>query len=345
MVGRRTAALVLSGSLYGLMARAEPGAEHPDADAQRAASHADAATEARLAFEEGVKRIQKSDWAGAEPLLRRSAELLPRASSLYDLALCLFKLERLEEAVAILDQLLATDADPADAKYRLYADTLRHRAMEQLGTLVLTIDPDGAELRVDGTLRAGTGARRQLLLRPGRHELSFSAAGHRSASMELNVVAGDQNTRTISLPADLPLSAIGPAAMPPAQPAPVLGTAVTPPRSDPQPDTGHNGSSVLPWILIGTGAASLIGAAVTGGLALKADNDFVSKCSTLQNCNPEDAALRDRAQNLALASDILLGVGLAAGAAGAVIWWVNLPSDPKKQSGINGITVGLRTSF
>jgi hypothetical protein len=49
---------------------------------------------------------------------------------------------------------------------------------------------------------------------------------------------------------------------------------------------------------------------------------------------------------LALASDILLGVGLAAGAAGATVWWINLPSDPaKKQSGVTGITVGLRTSF
>ena len=343
MVGRWTAALVLSGSLYGLMARAEPGAEHPDADAQGAPSHADAATEARLAFEEGVKHIQKSDWAGAEPLLRRSAELLPRASSLYDLALCLFKLERLEEAVAILDQLLATDADPADAKYRLYSDTLRRRAMEQLSTVVLTIDPAGAELRVDGMLRAGAGSRRQLLLRPGRHQLSFSATGHRSTSIDLDVVAGDQNSRTISLPAEMTLSAIGPTVVAPAKPPEMPSTA--PARSDPQPDGAHQGSSVLPWILIGTGAASLIGAAVTGGLALKADNDFVSKCSTLQNCNPEDAALRDRAQNLALASDILLGVGLAAGAAGAVIWWVNLPSDPKKQSGINGITVGVRASF
>src|SRR5882672_1135486 len=143
--GRPTAALLISCSLYGLIASAEPGAENADGKSHPAPPHPDAGTEARLAFEEGVKRIQQSDWAGAEPLLRRSAELLPRASSLYDLALCLFKLGRLEEAVVILEQLLSTDAAPADGKYRLYADTLHQRAMEPLAAVVFTIDPGSAE--------------------------------------------------------------------------------------------------------------------------------------------------------------------------------------------------------
>ena len=99
--GRPTAALALSCWLYGLVALAEPGAENASGKSSKAPLPADAATEARLTFEEGVKLIQQSDWAGAEPLLRRSAELLPRASSLYDLGLCLFKLGRFEEAVAI----------------------------------------------------------------------------------------------------------------------------------------------------------------------------------------------------------------------------------------------------
>jgi hypothetical protein len=342
--GLPTAAFVLSCWLYGPVALAGPGAGNAGGTKPPAAVSADAATEARLAFDEGVKRIQQSDWSGAEPLLRRSAELLPRASSLYDLGLCLFKLGRLEEAVAILEQLLSTDADPADAKYRLYADTLRSRAMESLAAVVCTIEPASAELRVDGNLHAGGGAQRRVLLRPGHHQLSFAAAGRRPTALELDVVAGDELTRAVSLPGEPQASAVGPASYAAVHAPPVAPVPLVPPGT---PGSGEaKGSSALPWILIGAGAASLIGAAVTGGLALEADNDFVDKCATLQNCNPEDAALRDRAQSLALASDILLGVGLAASAAGAAVWWINLPSDPgKKQSGVTGITVGLRTSF
>lgn len=339
--GRPTAALALSWSLYGLVALAEPAAENADGKSPPAPLGVDAATEARRAFEEGVKRIQQSDWAGAEPLLRRSAELLPRASSLYDLGLCLFKLGRFEEAVAILEQLLSTDAEPADAKYRLYADSLLQRAMEPLAAVVCTIDPANTELRIDGIVHSGAGPQRRVLLRPGRHRLSFAAAGRRSTALELDVVAGARMTRTVSLRAEAPPSATGPAVDAAKRSAPVVATV---PTAAPQHE--GDGGSALPWILIGAGAASLIGAAVTGGLALQADSDFVGNCPDLVNCRPEDAAIRDRARSLALASDILLGVGLAAGAAGAAVWWINLPSDPAKtQSGITGITVGLRTSF
>jgi hypothetical protein len=345
--GRPTAALLVSCSLYGLVASAEPGAENADGKSQPAPPRPDAGTEARLAFEQGVKLIQKSDWAGAEPLLRRSAELLPRASSLYDLALCLFKLGRFEEAVVILEQLLSTDADPVDAKYRLYAETLHQRAMEPLAAVVFSIDPASAELRMDGTVHTGAGPSRRVLLRPGRHQVAFAAVGRRSTALELEVVAGDRLTRAVSLPEEARASAAGPAGHTAPHSSPPLTTtpSAIAHAADASPVESHEGSP-LPWVLMGTGAASLIAAAVTGGLALQADNDFVKRCNTLADCDPADKKISDRAQSLALASDILLGVGLAAGAAGAAIWWVSLPSEPgKKQSGVAGITVGVRTSF
>ena len=75
------------------------------------------------------------------------------------------------------------------------------------------------------------------------------------------------------------------------------------------------------WILLGAGSLLLAGAGVTGAIAWQADRDFVAACPTLDDCNPANAPLAERASTYATASDLLLGLGLATTGVGAVLFW------------------------
>jgi len=68
------------------------------------------------------------------------------------------------------------------------------------------------------------------------------------------------------------------------------------------------------WITLGAGGALLAGGAVTGILA-KNDSDAFANAQTVSG----KRELRDRGRALALSTDALLGVGVAAAATGAVL--------------------------
>jgi hypothetical protein len=71
------------------------------------------------------------------------------------------------------------------------------------------------------------------------------------------------------------------------------------------------------WITLGVGSAMLIGAGVTGGLALSTQNRIDEKCP--DGCYQPDHHLVDERNNLAVTTDTLFGVGGVVTAAGAGI--------------------------
>src|SRR5689334_18147318 len=77
--------------------------------------------DAKGLFHEGVELLSAESWSEAEDRFRRSVELMPRASSLYNWALSLLALERYDECVEVTDRVLAI-ADPVEhAEYREHA--------------------------------------------------------------------------------------------------------------------------------------------------------------------------------------------------------------------------------
>lgn len=94
-------------------------------------------------------------------------------------------------------------------------------------------------------------------------------------------------------------------------------TATTPETSS---GGGGGGLSPVGFIVGGVGAAALIGAAVTGPLALVTESDLAERCPN-DVCPPgvdyEGDASTGRA--LAITTDVLLGVGVAALATGIVL--------------------------
>jgi hypothetical protein len=85
----------------------------------------------------------------------------------------------------------------------------------------------------------------------------------------------------------------------------------------------HESSAVPAIVLLSAGGAALVGALVTGLLANSADNEFTDKCGGVTNCSPSLRPLQQRTEDLALATDVLLGAGVALGGVGLTLLLVN----------------------
>ncbi len=232
------ASLLLLCSAAAGLAAAQQGAGATD-DPEQAAR----ALQAKRLFDEGVELLAAEQWADAEARFRSSVELVPRASSLYNLALSLLELGRYAECIETTERVLAL-ADPiAQDEYRQYAMQLRERAVA------------------------------------ARAQVQAAAAAE-------------------------------------PQPAPVAAAASQPVRARanrpvPAREPVERASRTPAWFVAGGGAALLAGALVTGLLAMNEDADFSERCPTGRGCDPALRSVAERAEGLALATDILLVAGAA----------------------------------
>jgi hypothetical protein len=276
---------------------------------------------ARALFSAGIAKIRDENWREAESDFRRSYELVPRASTLYNLALVVFKQGRLTESLALASELIRT-ADPArDAKHRQNAATLIARIEQQMSVVEVTVAPADAAITVDGHPAEGVGARRRLIIEPGRHRLKCARAGYTAESMEMALSSGKERMIDVKLE---PVKPAAPRAAPsPDRPPAAQGRSQGLPAIE-----HHSGRSMVPWFIVGAGGALLGAAAVTGVMAKKADDDFVERCPELKDCSPELERLQTQAWTLAVATDVLLVSGGVAVLSGLASWYFT-PEPPQ----------------
>jgi tetratricopeptide (TPR) repeat protein len=271
------------------------------------------ATEARLAFQEGLELLRLDQWASAEMKFRRSLALVPRQSTLYNLAFVLFKEGRPRKSLETLDRvrLLAVTDNARDPRYTEYAEALRPHVLAQVATLQLVVHPPDASVWVDGELAPQTGPQRTVPVDPGVHHVEASARGFIATRQDLVARAGAEIERRIALAPELRETAS----------AVVLPSTALPERPRGRSFLGSAG----PWLTIGVGGALLVSGVVTGILAKRADDDFARDCPTLINCDPALRQTRDDANRLARITDVLVVSG-AVVVVGGVSWRLLTPS-------------------
>ena len=297
------------------LARAEPEQDRPAPEGAPPEGTPSEEERARALFSAGIAKIRDENWREAESDLRRSYELVQRASTLYNLALVVFKQGRLTESLALASELIRT-ADPArDAKHRQNAATLIERIEQQVSVVEVTVAPADAAIKVDGIPVEGAGARRRLIIEPGRHRLEFSRAGYTAESMEMALSSGKERMIDVKLE---PVKPSAPTAAPkPDRPPAAQGRS----RGLPALEHDAGSRSMAPWFIVGAGGALLGAAAVTGVMAKKADDDFVERCPELERCSPELERLQTQAWTLAVATDVLLMSGGVAVLSGLASWY------------------------
>jgi hypothetical protein len=307
-----TAALAIAGLADAEPEQGPPAPEGTQSEEERA----------RALFSAGIAKIRDENWRAAESDLRRSHELVPRASTLYNLALVVFKQGRLTESLALASELIRT-ADPArDANHRQNAATLIGRIEQQMSVVEVTVAPADAAITVDGHPAQGVGERRRLIIEPGRHRLEFSRAGYTAESMEMALSSGKERMIDVKLEPVKPSAP--PAVVTPDRPPAVQGQS----RGLSAIEHDSRSRSSAPWFIVGAGGALLGAAVVTGVMAKNADDDFVEKCPELEDCNPKLEPLQTRARTLAVATDVLLVSGGVAVLSGLASWYFT-PEPPR----------------
>jgi len=328
-----TGALVVAGNAAAEAPEPDVTGSGREQEAPPAATPSAEELEARTLFTLGVQMAEAERWAEAEKSFARSEALVPRASTAFNRALALYRLGRIREMLLALERFLERSDPVTDARDRSHAESLRQSGQRALATLVLRVSPADATVRVDGEPLGETAgdAERKMAVDPGDHVVTADGPGLEPARVEVSVSAGEQ------APVALTLSR-RPEAAPP---APSMLRSTSP------PDEGSWTVPLGPLVLTLAGAASLVGAGVTGIIALDLDSRIEAGCTSQDRCYDDLADDQDRMESLAAGSTWLTVAGIALAGTG-ITWWLLSPRGEKRaQVGayVSGTTAGMKGAF
>jgi hypothetical protein len=240
--------------------------------------------EARASFEEGITLAEADRWAEALAAFRRSASLVPRPSTSYNIANALYRLDRPVEALAELDEYDRMPEVRSDPAARNRGATLRTFIRDAVGEIRLTVTPGYAKLFVDGRPSVLEGRERSLFLDPGSHSIRVTLEGYEPHHQELRVERGSRQAHTIELDPQPAPAAIAAAPSLSVSSSTLAVSSDEVPLSTPEPTQDDRKRFVKRpgfWVMIGVIAAAGIGAGVAVALLRK---DDAPSCGTTGDC-------------------------------------------------------------
>ena len=293
---RRPLAMLLSGlvataSLAPTLAMAQaakPAATAPATDDEKRA-------EARRLYSEAEEKLKASDYAAAFKLYEAANNLVPAPITIFKMAHCKDQLGEAAEALVYYRAFLAGNP-PSSLEARVAEAKARVAELETKVPVAIKLssEPAGATVTVNGEPREGV-TPLELQLLPGRHTVRLELAGHETLEQEIEVKPGDPQTVALTL-----------AAAAPAEPV-----EETPPPVAPPPKVAEEGSSVVPYVLLGLAGAGAVVGTVFGVQALQAKSDF--------DGGEKTAAKADAVDRNALVADMAFGAALTFGITGLVL--------------------------
>lgn len=159
--------------------------------------------EARRLFEQGLEYSDRERWGEALEYFRRSRAIAERPSTVYNMAVTLYRLGRLREAAESFEAFLGMSSEESDPERHREARRQLEVMRQSLAHLTLEVGPPDARVDVDGTVVAGTGATREMALDPGEHRVTVTADGYEAAVLELSVLPGGREQRRVVLARDV----------------------------------------------------------------------------------------------------------------------------------------------
>jgi Tetratricopeptide repeat len=138
-------------------------------------------------FERGYLAAQQGSLEEAIREFESAYALSPKPSVLYNLGQAYAASGRAVEAVRTLGKYLEQSDPAADAERRAKAAALIDYQRQRVGTLVLEVEPAGAEIVLDGVLLGKAPLPEPVPVTAGVHGLSVNAAGRVPRSLRLEV--------------------------------------------------------------------------------------------------------------------------------------------------------------
>ncbi len=260
---------------------------------------------AKAAFERGTAAFAEERFAEAADAFREAHALKPSWKLFFNIGQCEAAGKRYGLALEAFERYLVEGGDEVSGERQEGVRAEIERLRGLVGFLKVTA-PEGATVTVDGVERGVAPLARELPVAAAViHAVRATRGGEVIA--EERVQVGGGRTAAVELLPSAPTEPPAPEpSTPSTSPTPSTDPAPEPPVSSPLRTGG--------WVALGVGGALLVAGGVTGGLALEAKGDVEDTCPN--GCYSDDYDLVDKRDNLALTTDILIGVGAAAAAAG-----------------------------
>ncbi|MFO8071586.1 MAG: tetratricopeptide repeat protein [Polyangia bacterium] len=262
----------------------------------------DVKAEAKAAFEQGKAAFEQGDYERAAAAFRRANELRPNWRLLYNIAQSEAAAKNPGLALQAFEAYLAQGGDDVVLERRdeCVAEIERLKAM--VGEIEV-FAPAGAIVFVDGAERERTPLPGPMMVSAGvEHQVRIEHEGEVILDRKVRVSSGKRVTVEIE-------------SGHPAASAPVAEKAA-------EPDDGSSRETsplvIGGWVALGVGAGALIGGGSTGGMVLSLDDELAEKCDG-EVCTSAKSDDVDKLDNLALTTDVLIGVGAAAAITGVVL--------------------------
>jgi len=235
---------------------------------------------ARDLFQDGVTLAKSERWPEALLAFRRSAELVPRPSTSYNIANALYRLDRPVEGLAELEQYDSMSEVLSSPAARRRGVELRSLLESAVAWVRLAITPDDADAFIDNRPSKATGPDRTIRLNPGLHTLRVAHDEYETSTRQLNLERGSRQAFTIALHPRAPVAA--PAIKMAPSSVAIDGTELGSTPVEPAPDDRRRFVKRPGfWVMIGAIAAVGVGTGLAIGLTRRND---APPCGTTGTC-------------------------------------------------------------
>ncbi len=259
------------------------------------------------AISESLAAHEAGDFARAQRSMEQAHALVPSARTLRGLGIIAHSSGDYVSAVQRLEAALAERTRPLDASLRASVERLLEDSRAHVGRYVLSVEPQDADLTVDGAPATRDGACNVLLSR-GQHELLLRAPGRLDERRTITTRGGELQTLHAHLAAPEP----GP---PAATPSPALALQ----RAEPQgPDLRPRRASLA---LLAGGSALLVSSLSVYLVARERGSSL--SCAFASGCSAEEKHALERAEHVTelKRASAVLGVLGAVGLVSALVVW------------------------
>ena len=248
---------------------------------------------AKAAYDRGAEHFKAGEYAAAVSEFTKANRIAPSPILLYNIARAFEEWKQYSSAVQYYELYLkaapnAADAEAVRAGLPGLQALARQSEQTQMVQLSVTSSPDGADVLIDGRKAGVTPLRAEVAA--GKHFVAVERPGFARQSSELSF-----------------------------EEAPVEHAVTLVPIAAPPPAVKAERGAVLPWVLIGTGAALLVGGGIAGSQAQKTADDLAGAERGDYSTQAEWDDERDSGKNLALVADGLFVTGAAALITGGVL--------------------------
>jgi len=274
--------------------------------------------DAREMYSQGVELFEKGSYTEAAAAFRKAYELKPSWKIWFNIGQSEAAAKRYGLAWEAFEAYLVGGGDEIPDERKDYILTEIKR-MQLLVGFVEVKAPEGIDVIVDTDLRGTTPLKGPIRISAGPQKIVLRKGIDALLEKDISVIGGTSTVIEFELPEEKPAAAQAPPAPEPEPEEKEPEPEKTEPE-EPEEEEGI-GLDTWGWIAVGVGGGMLAGGAITGGMALSANNDLKDKYPD-GNVPPEGKDDKDSMETMATVSTVLIIGGAAVAATGAalLIW-------------------------